>query len=87
LPGFEPAAFIETGTRLTIDFAGIHLGRFVQHVTRLLNEPESSSLEEISCSVTDLKMRVAALDYNQTLQRTVVDELAIQVGYTSARGL
>jgi len=69
------------------DLANVHLGRIIQHVTKLRAEPETSSLEEISSTVCDLKVRVAALDCNQLLQRVVVDELAVRVNYTTARSL
>jgi len=87
VPMFNPACFVEAGTRLLPDFATMFLGRFIQRVTKLSEEVEPTSLEEISTTVTDLKMRVAVLDTTQALHRVVVDELAVRVNYTSARSL
>jgi len=84
---FNPACFVEAGTRLLPDFALVYLNRFISRVSKLTQESEPSSLEEISSTVSDLKMRVAALDSTQALHRTVVDELSVRVNFTSARSL
>jgi len=84
---FGPASFVETGVHLSPDFASVHLGRFVDQVKILRDEPESASLEEVSSTVNELKTRVAALDCNQMLQRAVIDELSVHVNLSSARSL
>jgi len=84
---YGPACFVESGNRLTPDFAGLLLGRLIDFVGKVKNVPESPSLEEVSGAVNDLKVRVTALDCNQTLQRVVLDDLAVRVHHTSARSL
>jgi len=84
---YEPACFVESGGRLKPDFANVQLGKIVQFVTTLRAESELGSFEEVAASVNDLKVRVAALDSAQVLQRGTLDELINQIDLTSARNL
>jgi len=84
---YEPACFVESGGCLKPDFANVQLGKIVQFATALRTEPEMASFEEVAASVNDLKVRVAALDSAQVLQRGTLDELINQVDVTSSRSL
>jgi len=62
---YEPACFMESGTKLKPDFANVHLGRIIQFVTSVRSESDLGTFDEVASSISDLRVRVAALDSAQ----------------------